>query len=114
MQASIALQCATLHGPPCTDFCCTPPHAKFGYTSSHTLILIDNEQVGGGGKAKSMFEFADDSMCLACNQNRLTFEPPSLYCTCCGQRIKRNQVCINPCSGGILFKFQLSGWLPLY
>jgi hypothetical protein len=46
----------------------------------------------GGGKAKTMFEFADDSMCLACNQNRLTFEPPSLYCTCCGQRIKRNQV----------------------
>lgn len=46
-----------------------------------------------------MFEFADDSMCLACNQNRLTFEPPSLYCTCCGQRIKRNQVRVTGASG---------------
>ena len=39
-----------------------------------------------------MFEFADDSVCKACGVARLTFEPPSLYCTACGQRIKRNQV----------------------
>ena len=47
---------------------------------------------GGKGVQRSMFEFADDSTCKACRQARLTFEPPSLYCTCCGQRIKRNQV----------------------
>ena len=40
----------------------------------------------------NMFEFADDSVCKACGVARLTFEPPSLYCTACGQRIKRNQV----------------------
>lgn len=34
----------------------------------------------------------DENMCKACGDKRLTFEPPSLYCTCCGQRIKRNQV----------------------
>ncbi len=39
-----------------------------------------------------MFDFADDSVCKACGVARLTFEPPSLYCTACGQRIKRNQV----------------------
>ena len=39
-----------------------------------------------------MFDFADDSVCKACGVARLTFEPPSLYCTGCGQRIKRNQV----------------------
>ena len=55
-----------------------------------------------------MFEFADDSVCLACNQNRLTFEPPSLYCTCCGQRIKRNQVNATGASRGFsasVFRF---------
>ena len=41
-----------------------------------------------------MFEFADDSVCKACGVARLTFEPPSLYCTACGQRIKRNQVLV--------------------
>ena len=35
---------------------------------------------------------SDENMCKACGDKRLTFEPPSLYCTCCGQRIKRNQV----------------------
>lgn len=34
----------------------------------------------------------DENQCQACGDKRLTFEPPSLYCTCCGQRIKRNQV----------------------
>ena len=33
----------------------------------------------------------DDNICNACNQATLKFEPPSLYCTGCGQRIKRNQ-----------------------
>lgn len=35
---------------------------------------------------------SDENQCKACGDKRLTFEPPSLYCTCCGQRIKRNQV----------------------
>lgn len=33
-----------------------------------------------------------ESNCKVCELNRLTFEPPSLYCFGCGQRIKRNQV----------------------
>ncbi|KAK9824572.1 hypothetical protein WJX72_011411 [[Myrmecia] bisecta] len=40
----------------------------------------------------AMFEFEDDNACKACGETRLTFEPPSVYCTSCGQRIKRNQV----------------------
>ena len=35
--------------------------------------------------------FEDENSCKVCGLNRLTFEPPSLYCFCCGQRIKRNQ-----------------------
>ncbi|GAB4815528.1 hypothetical protein N2152v2_002574 [Parachlorella kessleri] len=36
--------------------------------------------------------FEDENSCKVCGLNRLTFEPPSLYCFSCGQRIKRNQV----------------------
>ncbi len=49
-------------------------------------------ELSNAASKHSPFEFPDDSVCKACSQNRLTFEPPSLYCTCCGQRIKRNQV----------------------
>ena len=30
--------------------------------------------------------------CAACHVCRYTFEPPSVFCTSCSQRIKRNQV----------------------
>eukprot|EP00884_Botryococcus_braunii_P009216 jgi/Botrbrau1/18296/Bobra.0179s0026.1 len=33
----------------------------------------------------------DINACSCCLQNRLTWEPPSLYCSGCNQRIKRNQ-----------------------
>ena len=33
-----------------------------------------------------------ESLCKACNVSRYTFEPPSIFCTSCQQRIKRNQV----------------------
>ena len=61
--------------------------------STH-LEMLRSTPASAGVKSqqRSMFEFADDSMCKACRQSRLTFEPPSLFCTCCGQRIKRNQV----------------------
>lgn len=36
------------------------------------------------------------SHCSGCLQQRLTWEPPSLYCIGCNQRIKRNQVCVLP------------------
>ena len=36
--------------------------------------------------------FDSKDLCAACGCSRLTFEPPSLYCSCCNQRIKRNQV----------------------
>ncbi len=74
-------------------------------SSSHDLLArVVCLQAG-----RSMFEFADDSVCKACGVARLTFEPPSLYCTACGQRIKRNQV---RCTAIWLlsFRFQL---LPL-
>jgi E1A/CREB-binding protein len=32
-----------------------------------------------------------EDACTVCNQGRLLFEPPCLYCTQCGQRIKRGQ-----------------------
>ncbi|RMZ57131.1 hypothetical protein APUTEX25_002363 [Auxenochlorella protothecoides] len=38
-----------------------------------------------------MPNFEDENSCKVCGLNRLTFEPPSLYCFTCGQRIKRNQ-----------------------
>lgn len=31
-----------------------------------------------------------ENSCQLCAVERLTFEPPPLYCTCCGARIKRN------------------------
>lgn len=81
---------AFAHVHVCIDCALCMPHCR---PASLTSVVDTEQQVAAGGKAKSMFEFADDSVCLACSQNRLTFEPPSLYCTCCGQRIKRNQVC---------------------
>ncbi len=33
-----------------------------------------------------------DDACRVCHQTKLTFEPPSLWCTHCGVRIKRGQV----------------------
>lgn len=59
---------------------------------THLEMLRSTPASTGIKSQRSMFEFANDSMCKACRQSRLTFEPPSLYCTCCGQRIKRNQV----------------------
>lgn len=33
----------------------------------------------------------EESCCKVCHRNKMTFEPPTLYCDSCGQRIKRNQ-----------------------
>jgi len=48
-----------------------------------------------GGKAagvpSELPNWQDDNACAACGQTRLTFEPPSVYCTSCAQRIKRSQ-----------------------
>jgi hypothetical protein len=30
--------------------------------------------------------------CSVCNCVKMLFEPPLVYCTCCGQKIKRSQV----------------------
>lgn len=38
----------------------------------------------------------EESQCKVCHMNKLTFEPPSLYCYGCGQRIKRNQTFYAP------------------
>ena len=34
----------------------------------------------------------NDQACSACGVIKLAFEPPAIYCSCCNQRIKRNQV----------------------
>jgi hypothetical protein len=44
-----------------------------------------------------------ESICKVCQLNRLTFEPPSLYCFGCGMRIKRNQVG-SACAAGRRFR----------
>ena len=43
------------------------------------------------GAASELPNWQDDNACAACGQTRLTFEPPSVYCTSCAQRIKRSQ-----------------------
>jgi len=35
---------------------------------------------------------ASPDMCPACGESKRVFEPPTLFCFCCQQRIKRNQV----------------------
>ena len=34
----------------------------------------------------------NEQACSACGVIKLAFEPPAIYCSCCNQRIKRNQV----------------------
>ena len=45
------------------------------------------------------FGVGEESNCRVCTLNRLTFEPPSLYCFGCAQRVKRNQVGEVACAG---------------
>ena len=49
------------------------------------------------GVASELPNWQDDNACAACGQTRLTFEPPSVYCTSCAQRIKRSQARGAPC-----------------
>ena len=49
-----------------------------------------------GAGASELPNWQDDNACAACGQTRLTFEPPSVYCTSCAQRIKRSQA-RHPC-----------------
>jgi hypothetical protein len=49
---------------------------------------------GGGGAAAAAAAAASadpKDVCTVCRQSKFTFEPPCLYCTQCGQRIKRGQ-----------------------
>lgn len=34
----------------------------------------------------------NDAACSACGVIKLAFEPPAIFCSCCSQKIKRNQV----------------------
>jgi hypothetical protein len=47
-------------------------------------------KAGGGGAAAAAYADPKD-VCTVCKQSKFTFEPPCLYCTQCGQRIKRGQ-----------------------
>jgi len=44
--------------------------------------------------------------CSACGVVRLAFEPEAVFCTCCGLRIKKNQV-------GVLLCAKLGNWAAL-
>lgn len=43
-------------------------------------------------KNQAMEQKMTDNSCHLCAVERLTFEPPPIYCTACGARIKRNSV----------------------
>ena len=34
---------------------------------------------------------SDDNVCQLCGMSELSFEPETMYCSCCGSRIKRNK-----------------------
>ena len=51
-----------------------------------------NSMYGNGGVWPPQQVEPAESLCRACNISRYTFEPPSIFCTSCQQRIKRNQV----------------------
>lgn len=51
-----------------------------------------NSMYGNGAQWPPQPAEPVESLCKACNISRYTFEPPSIFCTSCQQRIKRNQV----------------------
>ena len=51
-----------------------------------------NSMYGNGASWPLQAVEPAESLCKACNVSRYTFEPPSIFCTSCQQRIKRNQV----------------------
>ena len=51
-----------------------------------------NSMYGNGAPWPPQHVEPAESLCRACNISRYTFEPPSIFCTSCQQRIKRNQV----------------------
>ena len=56
-----------------------------------------NSMYGNGAAWPPQHVEPAESLCRACNISRYTFEPPSIFCTSCQQRIKRNQVrCARP------------------
>lgn len=78
--------------------CFTPEEIR---THLAALRLADKEKVPGQGQvsARQLQKEADravanatESACRACGVERLTFEPPPLYCFSCVGRIKRGQV----------------------
>ena len=78
--------------------CFTPEEIR---THLAALRLADKEKVQGQGQpsarqlqkeAERAVINATESSCRACGVERLTFEPPPLYCYSCVGRIKRGQV----------------------
>ena len=66
-----------------------------------TVQFADKEKIQGQGQpsarqlqkeAERAVAKATESSCKACGVERLTFEPPPLYCYSCCSRIKRGQV----------------------
>lgn len=77
--------------------CFTPEEIRVHLSS---LRLADKEKIQGQGQpsARQLHKEAEraalnaESACRACGVERLTFEPPPLYCYSCVTRIKRGQV----------------------
>jgi E1A/CREB-binding protein len=64
------------------------------------LVHLDGQNDTSAARRPTMMSTYDDfragfqeeeSCCKVCHRNKMTFEPPTLYCDACGQRIKRNQ-----------------------
>ncbi|KAL4513564.1 hypothetical protein Ndes2526B_g07614 [Nannochloris sp. 'desiccata'] len=64
------------------------------------LVHLDGQNDTSAARRPTMMSSYDDfragfqeeeSCCKVCHRNKMTFEPPTLYCDACGQRIKRNQ-----------------------
>lgn len=59
---------------------------------THCRKLADAARQAPAKQSNSASLLANpNDACSVCSQTKLTFEPPCLYCTQCGQRIKRGQ-----------------------
>jgi len=60
--------------------------------TNHVKLLRQAAAAGPRGQQQPAPNLEDENACRVCGVSRLTFEPPCLFCTQCGQRIKRGQV----------------------
>ena len=67
-------------------------HKRLAQLTCQQNLGRPNAMYGNGAAWPPQAVEPAESLCKACNVSRYTFEPPSIFCTSCQQRIKRNQV----------------------